>query len=113
MHPFLKLKSIKDYLVSFSYSHRNKFFGLIMGISFGFLMSRAGATTYDYHAKMFLFEDFQLLIVIAVAVIVAMIGVTLLKKYNVKAIATGNKVDFVRKPYQKGLILGACRTYHL
>ncbi len=107
MHPFLKLKSIKDYLVSFSYSHRNKFFGLIMGISFGFLMSRAGATTYDYHAKMFLFEDFQLLIVIAVAVIVAMIGVTLLKKYNVKAIATGNKVDFVRKPYQKGLILGA------
>lgn len=107
MHPFLKLKSIKDYLVSFSYSHQNKFFGLIMGISFGFLMSRAGATTYDYHAKMFLFEDFQLLIVIAVAVIVAMIGVTLLKKYNVKAIATGNKVDFVRKPYQKGLILGA------
>ncbi|MDY0136875.1 MAG: YeeE/YedE thiosulfate transporter family protein [Thiomicrospira sp.] len=83
------------------------FFALIMGATFGFLMSRAGATTYDFHAKMFLFIDFQLMEVIATAVIVAMMGVFLLKRFHVHSIATGSEVDFVKKPYQQGLILGA------
>lgn len=83
------------------------FFALIMGTTFGFLMSRAGATTYDFHAKMFLFIDFQLMEVIATAVIVAMMGVFLLKRFHVHSIATGSEVDFVKKPYQQGLILGA------
>jgi hypothetical protein len=83
------------------------FFALIMGATFGFLMSRAGATTYDFHAKMFLFIDFQLMEVIATAVVVAMIGVFLLKRFHVHSIATGAEVDFVKKPYQQGLILGA------
>ncbi len=102
-----ELKNIKLYLTSFIRTYRKHFFGLIMGISFGFLMSRAGATTYDYHAKMFLFEDFQLVIVIATAVVVSFVGVTLFKKYRVKAISTGKEIDFVRKPYKKGLALGA------
>lgn len=83
------------------------FFALVMGGLFGFLMSRAGATTYDYHAKMFLFIDFQLMEVIVVAVIVAMVGVFLLKKFHVHSVATGAEVDFVKKPYQQGLVLGA------
>lgn len=107
MHNYPIFKSIKLYLVSFGFVYRNNFFGFLMGITFGFLMSHAGATTYDYHAKMFLFEDFQLMIVIGMAVVVAMIGVTLLKKYHVNAVATGAEVDFVRKPYKKGLMLGA------
>ncbi|KUJ75975.1 hypothetical protein AVO42_02640 [Thiomicrospira sp. XS5] len=89
------------------YVYRNNIFGFLMGITFGFLMSHAGATTYDYHAKMFLFEDFQLMIVIATAVVIAMIGVFLLKRFQVRAIATGAEVDFVKKPYQKGLMIGA------
>lgn len=107
MHKLPIIKSIRLYLVSFSFVYRNNFFGLLMGIAFGFFMSHAGATTYDYHAKMFLFQDFQLLIVIAMAVVIAMIGVTLMKKFHVTAIATGAEVDFVKKPYQKGLIAGA------
>lgn len=87
--------------------YRTHVFGLFMGILFGFLMSHAGATTYDYHAKMFLFEDFQLMIVIASAVAVAMLGVFLLKRFHVHAVATGEEVDFVKKPYQKGLVIGA------
>ena len=101
------LSGARNYIVSSSFIYRNNFFGWIMGITFGFLMSKAGATTYDYHAKMFLFEDFQLMIVIGVSVLVSMVGVILLKKSKVKAIVTGRKVDFVKKPYQKGLILGA------
>jgi uncharacterized membrane protein YedE/YeeE len=81
--------------------------GLFMGALFGFLMSRAGATTFDNHANMFLFIDFQLMEVIATAVVVAMIGVFLLKKFHITAISTGQPVDFVKKPYQQGLIAGA------
>lgn len=94
-------------LKSISPKTRNNFFGLLMGVTFGFFMSHAGATTYDFHAKMFLFEDFQLMIVIGVAVMVAMVGVTIMKRLHVTAIATGEEVDFVKKPYQKGLMVGA------
>ncbi len=101
------LSSLRNYIVSFSFVYRNNFFGWLTGIAFGFLMSRAGATTFDYHAKMFLFEDFQLMIVICLAIVVAMVGVVLLKRSHVRAVATGAEIDFVKKPYQKGLIAGA------
>lgn len=99
--------SVRNYIVSFSFVYRNNFFGLLTGILFGFLMSKAGATTYDYHAKMFLFQDFQLMIVIVTAVVIAMLGVVILKRSHIRAVATGEEVDFVKKPYQKGLIAGA------
>ncbi|GAB6034959.1 YeeE/YedE thiosulfate transporter family protein [Galenea microaerophila] len=101
------LKSLWLTLYNFIHAHRNNLFGWLFGILFGFLMSKAGATTYDFHAKMFLLQDFQLMIVIITAVITAMIGVTLLKVFKVNAVATGEAVDFVKKPYQKGLITGA------
>jgi len=107
IYNFPVIKSIRLYLVSFSFVYRNNFFGLLMGVMFGFLMSHAGATTYDFHAKMFLFEDFQLMIVIVMAVIVAMIGVFILKRFRINAVATGAEVDFVKKPYTKGLMTGA------
>jgi len=100
-------KSIKLTLISFSYAYRANILGLFMGVMFGFLMSHAGATTYDFHAKMFLFIDMQLMKVIGTAVVVSMIGVYLLKKYHVQALTTGMEVDFVKKPYQQGLIAGA------
>lgn len=106
-HNLPLLKSIKLTLISFGYAYRANIIGLFMGITFGFLMSHAGATTFDYHAKMFLFIDMQLMKVIGTAVVVAIIGVYLLKKYQIKALTTGMEVDFVKKPYQQGLIAGA------
>lgn len=107
MHELPAKDGIRNYIVSFGFLYRNNFFGLLTGILFGFLMSHAGATTYDFHAKMFLFENFQLMIVIGTAVAVAMVGVLILKRLKVRAIATGSEVDFVKKPYQKGLMFGA------
>lgn len=100
-------KSIKLTLISFGYAYRANILGLLMGAIFGFLMSHAGATTFDYHAKMFLFIDMQLMKIIGTAVVVAIIGVYLMKKYHVLALTTGMEVDFVKKPYQQGLIAGA------
>jgi hypothetical protein len=45
--------------------------------------------------------------VIGTAVVIAMIGVFLLKKYQVRSITTGAEVDFVKKSYTQGLITGA------
>lgn len=92
---------------TFMHAHRSNIFGWISGIIFGFLMSKAGATTFDFHAKMFLLQDFQLMIVIGTAVVTAMVGVFLLKFFKITAVATGEPVDFVKKPYQQGLITGA------
>lgn len=50
----------------------------VFGAAFGFLLTRAGATRYDVIAKMFLFEDFHLAIVMAVAIGVAAVGIHLL-----------------------------------
>lgn len=106
-HQLPLLKSMRLTVISFGYAYRANILGLLMGIIFGFLMSHAGATTFDYHAKMFLFIDFQLMQVIGTAVVVSMIGVFLLKKYQVTSVNTGMPVDFVKKPYQQGLIAGA------
>ncbi|GKT12842.1 MAG: hypothetical protein ISEC1_P1825 [Thiomicrorhabdus sp.] len=82
-------------------------FSLLLGSLFGFLMSRAGATTFDYHAALFLFEDLQLLKVFGTAVTVGVIGVLLLKKYQVSAVVTGQPINFITKPYKQGLAAGA------
>ncbi len=92
-----------------SFLTRNKvnLFGLLMGVVFGFVMSRSGATTFDYHAQMFLFMDLQLMQVIGTAMVVSVIGVVLLKKFRVRAIGTKQPVNFIKKPYKKGLVFGA------
>lgn len=106
-HKLPLAKSLKLTVISFLHAYRINILGLGMGILFGFLMSRAGATTFDYHAKMFLFIDFQLMQVIGIAVVISMVGVYLMKKYQINSVSTGMPVDFVKKPYQQGLIAGA------
>lgn len=101
------LQSVRLTSMNFFYAYRTNIIGLFTGALFGFLMSRAGATTFDFHAQMFLFEDMQLMKVIGTAVVVAIIGVFLLKKFQISSITTGQAVDFVKKPYQQGLVLGA------
>ena len=56
-----------------------KFLFLPLGALFGFLLSRGGATTYDFYAKLFLFEDAQLFWVIATAIVVGAPLLQLLK----------------------------------
>ncbi|MBF6057472.1 MULTISPECIES: YeeE/YedE thiosulfate transporter family protein [Thiomicrorhabdus] len=106
-HRYSWLTSIRLTIISFGYAYRANILSLFMGILFGYLMSHAGATTFDYHAEMFLLTDLQLMKVIGTAVVVAMIGVSLLKKFHINSITTGTEVDFVKKPYQQGLIAGA------
>lgn len=80
---------------------------LVLGIVFGFLLSRAGATTYEYYAGLFLFRDFQLLWVIAVAAGVGAVGVAILKQTRARALVGGEPLSYEGKPFTKSLIPGS------
>ena len=80
---------------------------LLLGILFGFLLSRAGATHYDYYAQLFLLENFQLLWIISSAVLVGIIGNQILKKVNATSVWTHEKLKFSTKPIKKGLVVGS------
>lgn len=80
---------------------------LPLGVAFGFLLSRAGATTYDYYAELFLFRDLQLVWVIGCAVLVGAPLLALLKRYRVRAVFDGAPIQFQPKPFKRGLVLGS------
>lgn len=84
-----------------------KYIFMLFGILFGFILSRAGATTYDFYAKLFLFQDLQLLWVIATAATVGMVGVAILKSLQARSILDGQPLSFSGKPYTKSLIVGS------
>lgn len=86
---------------------KSKFIFLVLGAVFGFLLSRAGATTSDFYAQLFLFENFQLLWVIATATGVGIVGVALLKGLHARAFLTRDKLVFEGKPMRRGLVIGA------
>ena len=84
-----------------------KYIFMLFGILFGFILSRAGATTYDFYAKLFLFQDLQLLWVIATAATVGMVGVAILKSLQARSVLDGQPLSFAGKPYTKSLIVGS------
>ncbi len=84
-----------------------KYSFIILGALFGFLLSRAGATSPDFYAHLFLFIDFQLLWVIVGAITVGIIGILILKKLSVRSVFGDNKLMFDKRPMQNGLIFGS------
>lgn len=86
---------------------QHKYLFLPLGVLFGFLLSRAGATTYDFYATLFLFRDLQLFWVICVAAGVGAIGVALLKRFRPQTLVGGETITFEGKPWRGTLIPGA------
>ncbi len=93
---------------------QSKFTGpvfLVLGGLFGFLLSRAGATTYDFYAQLFLFQNFQLVWVIGVAAgLGAVVNTLARRKHSTKPMAsilTQETLDFTGKPYTKTLVPGS------
>jgi uncharacterized membrane protein YedE/YeeE len=80
---------------------------LAFGATFGYLLSRAGATDYDAYAGLFLFENPQLVLVIGGAVVVGLVGVAVIERRPPVALVGRGPLDLSRKPMQRGLFLGA------
>lgn len=80
---------------------------ILLGTLFGFLLVWVGATTFDVQAAMFLFEDFQLPIVLAVAMVSAMVGVYVIRKKKINALIGNTEINFSTIPFSPRLILGS------
>lgn len=87
-------------------SRRNALF-LAFGIGFGFLLSRAGATSPAIISDLLLFEDLRLLWVIATAVGLGAALTWLAWRLGWHARNTGQPITIQHKPFKRGLVVGA------
>lgn len=76
---------------------------LVFGLIFGFLLSRARATDYNTIINMFRFTDLHLAGVIMVAIVVAAIGLFLLRRGRVQALV-GCAIEFPPRPGHRWML---------
>ena len=78
---------------------------LIVGMLFGIVFIKAEIISWFRIQEMFRFQSFHMYGVIGSAVVVGMISVFLIKKFNIKTIY-GEKIEFNNKKFNKGQIIG-------
>lgn len=79
---------------------------LAVGMLFGIVFVKAEIISWFRIQEMFRLQSFHMYGVIGTAVIVGMISVWLIKKFNIKTIH-GEKIEFHPKKFNKGQIYGA------
>lgn len=77
----------------------------VVGILFGIIFVKAEIISWFRIQEMFRFQSFHMYGVIGSAVLVGMISILLIKKFNIKTIY-GEKVEFHPKTFNKGQIYG-------
>jgi uncharacterized membrane protein YedE/YeeE len=78
---------------------------LVVGIAFGIVFVKAEIISWFRIQEMFRLESFFMYGVIGTAVVVGMISVFIIKKFNIKTIS-GEKIIFENKTFNKGQIIG-------
>ncbi|MFP4638971.1 MAG: DUF6691 family protein [Guyparkeria sp.] len=86
---------------------RNNLTFLLFGIGFGFLLSRAGATSPALISDLLLFDDLHLLWVITSAVAVGALLSWLAWRLKWCARNTRQPISIRHKPFKRGLVVGA------
>jgi uncharacterized protein len=75
-----------------------------LGAAFGFILSRSGAADYGFIQGMFLFTEFQLYGIMAVAVAVSAPGIWLITRRG--RTLRGGPIAIERKPLHRGNVAG-------
>ena len=78
-----------------------------LGTAFGFLLVSVGATSFDVMANMFLFENFQLPIVLAIAMMTGVVGVWMIQRMKASSIISQQAIKFDKVTYSPRLVMGA------
>jgi uncharacterized membrane protein YedE/YeeE len=78
---------------------------LVVGILFGIVFVKAEIISWFRIQEMFRLQSFHMYGVIGSAVVVGMISVFLIKRFNIKTVS-GEKVEFHPKKFQKGQVYG-------
>ncbi len=82
----------------------NRAIFVVLGVAFGFVLSRSGAADYDYIQGMFLFTEGQLYGIIGAAVVFAAPTLWLLKRHG--RARGGEPLVFKKKPLHRGTLVG-------
>lgn len=77
----------------------------VVGIMFGIVFTKAEIISWFRIQEMFRLQSFHMYGVIGTAIVVGMISVWLIKRFNVKTIY-GEKIEFHPKKFNKGQIIG-------
>ena len=83
----------------------NKFASIIMGATFGFILTKSEVISWFRIQKMFRFEEPYMYLIIGTAIIVGVISVQILKRFGFKSLAK-EELDFSGKILNKGTIIG-------
>jgi len=94
---------INESNVSHKWYHNIKY--LLVGVIFGIVFIKAEIVSWYRIQEMFRFQSFHMYGVIGTAVLVGMISVWLIKKFNIKTIY-GEEIIFHEKKFNKGQIIG-------
>ena len=78
---------------------------LIVGVLFGVIFVKAEIISWFRIQEMFRFESFHMYGVIGSAVVVGLISVFIIKKFNIKTIH-GEEIVFTKKSFDKGHVIG-------
>ena len=78
---------------------------LMIGLAFGILLVKAEIISWFRIQEMFRLQSFHMYGVIGSAVVVGMISVWLIKKFNVKTIY-GEPIEFHKRAFSKGQVYG-------
>jgi len=84
-----------------------KILSVMLGTVFGILLVSIGGTTFDTMAGMFLFTDFQLPIVLALAVVTGAAGMFLVKRMKAKSIVSQKEITFGAVKFSRRVFIGA------
>ena len=77
----------------------------VAGTAFGIVLIKSEVISWFRIQEMFHLQSFHMYGVIGSAIMVAAIFVWLIKRFNIKTIS-GEKIEFHRKPFSKGQIIG-------
>lgn len=83
----------------------NKFASIILGTTFGFILTKSEVISWFRIQKMFRFEEPYMYLIIGTAIIVGVISVQILKRFGFKSLAK-EELDFSGKILNKGTIIG-------
>ena len=78
---------------------------LLAGIFFGFVLSRSGASDYNFIHRMFTGENLKLALLMATAIVTGAIGMLILKLTGNKDVK-GKEIRINRKPLNKYTVIG-------
>ena len=78
---------------------------LLMGIYFGIVLTKSEVVRWQRVHDMFLFNEAFMYLIIGVGVVVAMVSMLIIKRFQIKTIE-GQAVEYKPKPFHLGVIFG-------